>query len=386
MTKRVPLPVRRVLEEPLDDGAIDAAWTRYRLAPRRVVPASAVIGAGVVLAAAAAILVIVATSSMPGPLRLANGEMPGRIHDAHAQFSDGSVLELDSAARLETLENDAQSFTLRQDAGVITFDVVPGGPRRWTIECGLATVTVVGTRFTISRFPSRLEVSVERGAVLVRGPNVDDGARRLEARESIVVTAIASTSTPSAPADSHSAPIVPPEVEPDVPAPSTTVEARPPRTTDAWHPLADRGDYDDAYQALGDGGVHRASAHATPADLLALADVARLSGHPAEAVEPLELLLSTHASDPNAGVAAFTLGRVEHDALAHPDRAVSAFERALALTLPAPLVPDAWARLAQAREEVGDGAGARAAAEHYLSSAPDGPRARAMRTIVEAHP
>ena len=52
-----------------------------------------------------------------------------------------------------------------------------------------------------------------------------------------------------------------------------------------------------------------------------LADVARLSGHPLEAVEPLELAMTRHSSSSRAAVAAFTLGRLESDVLRRQGRA-----------------------------------------------------------------
>lgn len=47
--------------------------------------------------------------------------------------------------------------------------VQPGGPRRWQVEGGLATIEVVGTA-------GRLRVSVQRGAIVVRGEGVPDRA------------------------------------------------------------------------------------------------------------------------------------------------------------------------------------------------------------------
>ena len=62
------------------------------------------------------------------------------------------------------------------------------GPRRWQIECGLATVEVVGTHFDVERSPGRLRVAVARGQVLVRGERVPDRVRRLAAGEALEVT------------------------------------------------------------------------------------------------------------------------------------------------------------------------------------------------------
>jgi len=56
-----------------------------------------------------------------------------------------------------------------------------------------------------------------------------------------------------------------------------------------------------------------------------------------------------HEDDPRAGLAAFTLGRLELDRLGRPADAVTDLERALALGLPRGLVADARQRLDEAR-------------------------------------
>jgi transmembrane sensor len=84
-------------------------------------------------------------------------------------------------------------------------------------------------------------------------------------------------------------------------------------------------------------------------DLLALADVARLSGHPRDAIEPLERVVTEHAEDPRASLAALTLGRVELHSLGEPALAARAFEKAIALNIPGGLAEDARTLLAEAR-------------------------------------
>ena len=106
--------------------------------------------------------------------------------------------------------------------------------------------------------------------------------------------------------------------------------------------------------------------------------MARLSGHPAEAVAPLERILGELSSDPQAPLAAFTLGRIELDALSHPAEARAAFERALALGVPAGLREDARARLVEACARAGETAAAASAASAYAREYPGGRHARAI--------
>jgi transmembrane sensor len=130
--------------------------------------------------------------------------------------------------------------------------------------------------------------------------------------------------------------------------------------------------------------VTRVERSSSAADLLELADVARLSGHPAEAVSPLERVLREHAGDPAAPLAAFALGRLQLDALGRPDRAAEALERALALGVARSLEDDVRARLVEALARSGRRDAMRAAATEYLRRFPDGRRAAAVRRRLEA--
>jgi hypothetical protein len=151
---------------------------------------------------------------------------------------------------------------------------------------------------------------------------------------------------------------------------------------DAWRELAARGDNEEAYAALGRGGVAEASRSASVEDLFALADVARLSGHSPEAAPPLERILDEHASDPRAPLAALTLGRIQLRSLGAPAAAVRSVRRALALGVPAGLTEDAYALLVESLSRAGDAAGARAAYAQLLERAPGSERAAELRRWV----
>jgi transmembrane sensor len=108
------------------------------------------------------------------------------------------------------------------------------------------------------------------------------------------------------------------------------------------------------------------------ADLLVLADVARLSGHAAEAVAPLERILRDFPGNPQAPLAALALGRLELDTLDRPAKAAGALNRALSLGVPLSLREDVRTRLVEAYARAGNRAEARAAAAAYLREYPDG--------------
>jgi len=240
------------------------------------------------------------------------------------------------------------------------------------LECGLATVEVVGTRFTVERTARLVRVSVERGIVIVRGERVRDRVQRLTAGQSLEVddgsvSAQAPSARGEAPQASVPAPFAP------VRTPSISAAPYAPSSHE-WRGLEQSGDHAGAYAELGPAGIASAATGASVGDLLALADVARLSGHPADAVGPLTRAITEHPEDPKAPLAAFTLGRLQLDALGHPALAADAFTRALALGLPQSLQEDAYARLVEARARAGDSAEAAAAAQEYERRFPSGKR------------
>jgi transmembrane sensor len=114
-------------------------------------------------------------------------------------------------------------------------------------------------------------------------------------------------------------------------------------------------------------------------DLLLAADVARMSHHPAQAVDPLRRAVGSHRSDPRAPLAAFTLGRVLLDELGRPREAADAFADARALAPGGPLAEDALAREVEAASRAGDASRANARAQLYVTTYPSGARIRSVR-------
>jgi transmembrane sensor len=116
-----------------------------------------------------------------------------------------------------------------------------------------------------------------------------------------------------------------------------------------WRQAAEAGAYDDAFETLGgDGLADAARRAASVAELMTLADVARLSGHPADAVSPLRRVMEEHAADSRAALAAYTLGRIELEQLRRPADAADAFAASLRLGLPSALREPALAKRVEA--------------------------------------
>lgn len=379
MTRR---PIGQRLGKDLDPKAIDEVWARIEArrgssaGPRR----------GAIFFAVAAVVAAVAfvffgrggssKAVEPSAIRLATGEVlpPLAAPEPRAvSLDEGSEIALGAGAALAPTTNTGRALSLALQRGKATFDVTPNGPRTWTIDAGLATITVLGTRFVVLREDHRVRVDVERGHVRVTGGRVPGGAVDLVAGQWVVVEDGAvvpvESSEPPAPSASASG-TAPPSAAPSIrplPPPAAPIDDT------AWHPLAKRGEYGAAYEALGKEGVVRETKRATtPAELLQVADVARLSGHPGEAVAPLERLLAEHAGDSAAPQAAFTLGKIRTDALGDARGGAAAFERAIGLGLPGALREDAFFRRVEAYAKAGDGARARVARAAYDDTFPDG--------------
>jgi transmembrane sensor len=381
---KLRFPLAQHLLDPVDETAlhrieqeVDARFPQHT--PRRLLP---------LVLASVAVLAAIVTASLTarrdrGPLRLASGDpilsVEAAGQEANLVLSDGSRIQLLPGARLEPLEASSATFSAMLVHGSANFNVRPGGPRRWVVECGLATVEVIGTEFTCQRGQGRLRVSVKRGIVLMRGERVPDRVRRLTAGEWLDVldviprpaaSAVEPPAVTPAPAQGGSSPIRYSPSASDRPGTQRPLGRR--ADAVSWRDLAGRGQHQEAFTALGGEGLRREAKRVGVRDLLALADVARLSGHPADAVAPLERILAEFAEDPQAPLAAFALGRLEMDSLGRPARAVSALHQALALGIPRSLREDVKARLVEAYVRQGDRPAARSAADAYFQEFPDG--------------
>ena len=383
---RLRFPLKDHLEDPVDDAAVHrvALAIDARLETRKHRRLAPLLLVGAAAAAGAFILASVHARRDGGVLLLADGREIGTVDAAKVgqkvDLSDGSSIWLSPGARLEPLHSTGTAFSAIVAQGQADFEVRPGGPRHWTIECGLATVEVVGTAFSCERSPGKLRVVVRHGVVLVRSERIVDRARRLSAGESLEVrddSPAAAIQAPSQVHDDDTAESVQPKaVAATKPEPERTGRRVP--FAKAWRDLARSGRHREAFASLGSDGLRRESERLGVNDLLALADVARLSGHPAEAVMPLERILSEFASDSQAPLAAFALGRLELDSLGRAGAAATAFRRALELGIPSSLREDVRARLVEACARSGDASAARQAAAAYHAEFPQGRHARAI--------
>lgn len=370
-------PLATKLSKDLDPRALDEVWDRIELrrSSRSSWRAGARYGATLAFAISAILIVLgwrwlypASDHTTATALRSHGAELTTLDTNGAPQqlaLDDGSVVTVEPGAQLVPTRNTGDAITFLLTRGSALFDVRPHGPRTWTIDAGAARVTVLGTRFRVERDGDHVHVSVERGLVLVEDTHDPNVKHHLQAGQSADVGA-----RPPAPAESAATPTEAPTPTPAAaPQPRASAEPSAPR----WQDVAAAQGNAAAFTLLGSEGVARETKRLhSAAELLALADVARLSGHPAAAAAPLSRLLAEHASDPNAATAAFTLGKIQLETLAEPAAAARSFERALSLGVPRALREDTFARRVEAYAKAGDRERARTAREAYDAEFPNG--------------
>ena len=363
---RLRTPLGAGLEGRIAEGRVHRLWQRIEAARarRRLVVAYATSAVAFAAAVCVALAVWFGGAKSPVALRLASGaDVPASLvvqAAAPFAFDDGSQVDLGDDTRLDVLESNGHVFELAQRRGTAQFEVRPGGPRVWRVQCAGVTIEVVGTHFTVTRQPASVRVSVARGAVLVRGERVPDEAVRLVAGQSLTVPL---GDPPSNPSTSR---------EP-VPSASSASETPPSPSRARTAPASTSGEVQPESDSSA---VAARSVPVTFDTSLGDADTARRESRFADAARILERAISTYSGDPRVAIAEFSLGRLYLDSLGDAPRAASHFQQAVASgRLPLTLKEDAQARLVEALSRTGDSAGAERAAARYRMAYPAGRRA-----------
>jgi len=298
-----------------------------------------------------------------------------RAQAAEVSLSDGSELWVDKGGVLAPLDVSPRSVVLHLMRGRSKFSVKPGGPRRWVVEAGLASIEVVGTRFSVDRRADGVLVTVEEGKVLVRSAALADGVARLTAGQSLHVPARSG---------GEQAPV------------GIADEA----SNDAIAALADEAVVAQRVEAQAQAEPSKSPAGIKPAPrpepraldadaLFAIADDARMTRDYRGAIVALERVIREHAADPRARLAAFTVGRIRDEHLYDLPGATAAYEQALSLGLSGSLAEDCYSRLLRVldlqaikgqlpRQRVEQ------AAQQYLQRYPKGRYAAQVRGVLDS--
>lgn len=357
---------------------------------------------------------------------------------ASLRLVDGSLARADGDGEVILREERSSRVVLEVVRGRAEFSVTKNPGRLFRVEAGGLAVEVLGTQFTVERTVaeagSRVAVAVTEGRVRVlwaaQYAELSAGERaefEVTDPHAPAVTmgppaaGAAASSQSAAPHGGTSAAVVPASASGggshralaatlDRAAQadrSTSHDAARRVETTRWKQLAREGEFEKAYHevfragATSKGGKGRPmgrpqglpevlkqlspDAHPSDgvADLLLLADVARLSHHPAEAVIPLQQLLTRYTGDARAPLAAFTLGRILLDDLGQPREAAESFQRTQTLDPEGPMAQDALAREVEAWSRAGEAGRARERAREYIRQYPSGRRLHSVRHFGE---
>jgi transmembrane sensor len=343
-----------------------------------------------VLKTAAAVAVLITAGAALMMLHGPSGDAPTvaieKSGAGEVRLADGSLISLlDEKSAIRTEENSVRNSTVvKVGAGRAKFNVVHKPGRSFVVEAGGISVIVVGTVFTVDRSGAEVKVSVQQGRVRVMR---DGSITELGGGES---GAFPATSAPNAYMSDSADASVPVEkpapkvamqessrpetvIQRDLRSQAAAVQKPSQAVPDPdWRTLAQNGMFDKAYALLM---TRREEIQPNDAgDLLLMADVARLAGHPQSALAPLKRVVDTCRTDPRAPLAAFTLGKVLLDELGDPRGAADAFARARSLAPEGPMSEDALAREVEAHWRAGETGLARERAEEYVKKYPEGRR------------
>lgn len=353
---RFDSPLKDVLRRGGNARAIEETWARIDATRSR--RGRSVLWISLAAGAALAIALFVFRTREVSPLAQRGGAVLDESvatavsnDESKLFFDDGSVLTKSSKSTLHLSENAKGRIGWALENGRVSFDVKPRGPRTWIVNAGIATVTVLGTSFVVDRAADHVHVEVSRGRVRVSSALLEGGERLLTAGESVDL-AVAPQVPPEpqpgieavqARADAGAASGV--EVNREAPGASSAVRAPtlPVESPAEWKELARKGEYSVAYDHLSNERFSKEVEHTqSTEELMMLADIARISGHAADAVAPLKKVIARKS--PEAATAAFTLATLQNESLGNPAEAAHWFQVALEQGLSKALREDALAR------------------------------------------
>lgn len=321
--ERLAREVRAELGEP------SPHWLRWQqramTSALRVRPTKPAVGRWAFTGALVAVLVVaviwalapVRRSATAAPVKLA---LTASTDGRRVPLADGSSLSLsaNTQARLTATERSTSCLV---EVGKVQFDVVPQQGREFVVRAGSFEVTVVGTRFSVSRDRAGVvEVLVSHGVVRVQVPG-RSSPTELRAGDQLrgdgtevslrhdappVATTKGQEAPPNASAQSaqSSAPAI--DAQPPLEAPSKAATA--PR--DAWLRLYRERSYKAALEAAREVGVDSLLESLAAQPLAELGEAARLGGDGDLALRAFDALDRRFPGSRQAQDALFLSGRL----------------------------------------------------------------------------
>lgn len=330
---------------------------------------------------------------------------PSYVHagasGATARFSEGTTIGFAPGARGRITALTARGARVSLEEGSAHFRVTHLPGAEWVAEAGPFTVTVTGTEFDLSWQKERLDLTMQEGSVVVRGP-LASGGIALRGGQHLVADAgrgeltivdphVAAETTaldggapvaslPAAPeAPRPSAQPVVSSPRPDAAKPAASASASAPAAS--YREMVARGDFAAVLADAEARGLDTIIDAGTLRDLAALADAARYAGRSDLARRALLAERSRFAGSPEARSAAFLLGRMAESG--SPAAAISWYDQYLAESPGGSLAAEALGRkMIVVRKSSGRDA-ARPIAEEYAKRHPQGSFAAAAAEILE---
>lgn len=310
-------------------------------------------------------------------------------------FSDGSRVSLASATRASVQELTPQRASVELERGKARVTIVHRADTSWLFRAGPYQVRVTGTKFELEWSPeaNRFVLELAEGSVVVTTDDSTHAAVRMVAPEHLTIDDGVWQLRPLRSGEPASSAPAATQVEAEVQAraspgparsqarPSRSVPTRTPEAAVApsdWQSLAQQGKFAEAHARADAIGIESLSRSIPPAELLALAEVCRFSGHAQQAISVLTTLRQRFPARDEAAVAAFQLGRLFADG----PRAADAFRAYLRERPQGALAREAAGRLLEVLDRSGDQPGVTAAAKSYLRRYPSGPHAVFARRVL----
>ena len=349
--------------------------------------------AACVAVAAAAVFFWVTPGARQEPLRFWIEERTGHVDEwvtardteQSLRFSDGSSVVAGPHTTTRVMQVTPEGAHLTLERGHIDAHVVHRDASRWQVAAGPFVVHVTGTRFRVTWDPQteKLAVKVSEGRVEITG----DGRPRHELTAGSVLELSANAAAgvqsaflgnepkaarlPEAPPSAESA-----RDEDELISARKAAERKP-----DFRELSTAGHYREALAAVEQQGFAASCESLGVRDLLTLGSTARLAGRADRAREAYLAARRRFPNTAEAGISAFSLGRLASDA-GHASDAIGWFNRYLTEQPGGPLAREAAGRLIELLRQTGDEARAREAAESYLKRYPTGPHAALARSLV----
>jgi len=354
--------------------------------------------AGALSAAATAALVFWAVpAAHQQPLRFWVEERAGSVdewvtaRDAEQslRFSDGSSIVAGPHTTTRVMQITADGAELTLEHGRVDAHVVHRDAAHWQVAAGPFVVHVTGTRFRVNWDPQteKLAVSVSEGRVQVTGGG--QPLHELTAGSTLELSASAAAQPKSsfeAPAEPEPAPAIEPSAENAAPDSARDEDEliRPRKAAEHkpdFRELSTAGRYREALAAVQQLGFAAECESLDARDLLTLGSTARLAGRADLAVVAYLAARRRFPSSSEAGISAFSLGRLASDA-GHATEAIGWFKRYLNEQPSGPLAREAAGRLIELLHQTGSDAQAQSAAESYLKRYPTGPHAALAQSLL----